>query len=120
MTGEGASAGIADRLPGLVAMALGPALRVGAVERLSGGASRQTWGVRVRDGAGRQHELVLRASDHDDGANAGMAVVTSEKDKSRWDALPGEIDGAKKSIEQRKKDAEPKKDEKKEEKKDGK
>ena len=51
---------LADRLPGLLAPVLGPGLRVGRVEPLSGGASRQTWGVQVHDGDGREHELVLR------------------------------------------------------------
>jgi aminoglycoside phosphotransferase (APT) family kinase protein len=70
MTGRsipGLSPGLADRLasrlPELLAPALGPGLRVGRVESLSGGASRQTWGVRVHGGDGRQHELVLRASE---------------------------------------------------------
>ena len=63
-----------DRLPGLLAPALGPGLRVGQVASLSGGASRQTWGIQVRDGDGRQHELVLRASNHDDDAAAGMEL----------------------------------------------
>jgi aminoglycoside phosphotransferase (APT) family kinase protein len=57
---------LADRLPGLLAPILGPGLRVGRVEPLSGGASRQTWGVEVHGGDGRQHELVLRAGDPDD------------------------------------------------------
>jgi aminoglycoside phosphotransferase (APT) family kinase protein len=70
MTGSG----LATRLPQLLAQHLGSGLRVGQLESLSGGASRQTWGVRVRDGDGRQHELVLRASDHDDGASAGMEL----------------------------------------------
>jgi aminoglycoside phosphotransferase (APT) family kinase protein len=73
MTGAGLSSVLADRLPELLAPILGSGLSVARLESLSGGASRQTWGVQVRDGDGRQHELVLRASDHDD-ANAGMEL----------------------------------------------
>jgi aminoglycoside phosphotransferase (APT) family kinase protein len=70
---------LTDRLPGLLAPALGRGLRVGSVEPLSGGASRQTWGIQVRDGDGRPHELVLRASDAADPTaglegNAGMEL----------------------------------------------
>jgi aminoglycoside phosphotransferase (APT) family kinase protein len=74
MTSPGLSSVLTDRLPGLLAPVLGPGLRVGQVESLSGGASRQTWGIQVRDGDGRQHELVLRASDHEEDANAGMEL----------------------------------------------
>ena len=73
MTGPGLSSVLAERLPELLAPILGSGLSVAQLESLSGGASRQTWGVQVRDGDGRQHELVLRASDHDD-ANAGMEL----------------------------------------------
>ena len=65
---------LATRLPELLAPHLGSGLSVARLESLSGGASRQTWGVRVRDGDGRQHELVLRASDRDDDATAGMEL----------------------------------------------
>jgi aminoglycoside phosphotransferase (APT) family kinase protein len=61
MTGPWLSAELADRLPALLAPVLGPGLRVGRIESLSGGASRQTWGIQVRGGDGREHELVLRA-----------------------------------------------------------
>jgi aminoglycoside phosphotransferase (APT) family kinase protein len=74
MTSPGLSAALADRLPGLLAPVLGPGLRVGQVESLSGGASRPTWGIEVRDGDGRQHEVVLRTSDHDDDATAGLEL----------------------------------------------
>jgi aminoglycoside phosphotransferase (APT) family kinase protein len=57
---------LADRLPDLLAPVLGSGLRVRQVVPLAGGASRQTWGVGVCDGDGRQHELVLRAADPDD------------------------------------------------------
>ena len=57
---------LTDRLPDLLAPVLGSGLRVGRVEPLAGGASRQTWGVQVSGGDGRQHELVLRASDRSD------------------------------------------------------
>jgi aminoglycoside phosphotransferase (APT) family kinase protein len=60
MTSPGLPAVLADRLPQLLAPVLGPGLRVGRVEPLSGGASRQTWGVLVHGGDGRSHELVLR------------------------------------------------------------
>ena len=70
---------LAGRLPDLLAPVLGSGLRVGQVVPLSGGASRQTWGVGVRDGDGRQHELVLRAGDPDDPdagpeLNAGLEI----------------------------------------------
>jgi aminoglycoside phosphotransferase (APT) family kinase protein len=64
---------LADRLPGLLAPVLGAGLSVGRVESLSGGASRLTLGVQVRDGEGGQHELVLRASDRAD-VNACMEL----------------------------------------------
>jgi aminoglycoside phosphotransferase (APT) family kinase protein len=64
---------LADRLPDLLAPDLGSGLRVGQVVPLSGGASRQTWGVGVCDGDGRQHELVLRAGDLDD-PDAGLEL----------------------------------------------
>ena len=51
---------LADRLPQVLVPVLGAGLVVGRVEPLSGGASRQTWGVQVHDGDGRAHELVLR------------------------------------------------------------
>lgn len=51
---------LAGRLPELLAPVLGPGLSVGRVEPLSGGASRQTWGILVHDGDGRARELVLR------------------------------------------------------------
>ncbi len=60
MTGPGLPEVLPDRLPELLAPVLGPGLRVGRVEPLSGGASRQTWGVEVHGGDGRAHELVLR------------------------------------------------------------
>jgi aminoglycoside phosphotransferase (APT) family kinase protein len=64
MTGPGLSPvsedRLADRLPGLLAPVLGPGLSVHRVEPLSGGASRQTWGVLVLGGDGRGRELVLR------------------------------------------------------------
>ena len=64
MTGPDRSPALADRLPELLpellAPALGPGLSVGRVEPLSGGASRQTWGILVHGGDGRSHELVLR------------------------------------------------------------
>jgi aminoglycoside phosphotransferase (APT) family kinase protein len=51
---------LADRLPRVLTPVLGPGLSVGRVEPLSGGASRETWGVLVHDGDGHAHELVLR------------------------------------------------------------
>jgi aminoglycoside phosphotransferase (APT) family kinase protein len=51
---------LAGRLPQVLLPVLGPGLVVGRAEPLSGGASRQTWGVQVHDGDGRAHELVLR------------------------------------------------------------
>ncbi len=60
MTGAGLPEVLADRLPELLAPVLGPGLSVGRVEPLSGGASRQTWGVQVHGGDGRSSELVLR------------------------------------------------------------
>ena len=60
MTGPGLPEVLADRLPGLLAPVLGPGLRVGRVEPLSGGASRQTWGIQVHGGDGHSRELVLR------------------------------------------------------------
>jgi aminoglycoside phosphotransferase (APT) family kinase protein len=67
MTGPGlTSAVLADRLPGLLAPVLGPGLRVGEAAPLSGGASRQTWGILVHGGDGRAYELVLRAGRQDD------------------------------------------------------
>jgi aminoglycoside phosphotransferase (APT) family kinase protein len=79
MTGPGSPEVLADRLPDLLAPVLGSGLRVGQVMPLSGGASRQTWGVGVCDGDGRQHELVLRAGDPGDsddgtGLHAGMEL----------------------------------------------
>jgi aminoglycoside phosphotransferase (APT) family kinase protein len=66
MTGPGLSPGLADRLAGrlpqLLAPVLGPGLSVSRAEPLSGGASRQTWGILVHGGDGRSHELVLRTS----------------------------------------------------------
>ena len=77
MTTPGLSPALADRLagrlPDLLAPALGPGLSVGRVEPLSGGASRQTWGVQVRGGDGRQHELVVRAGDPGD-LHVGMEL----------------------------------------------
>jgi aminoglycoside phosphotransferase (APT) family kinase protein len=77
MTGPGLSsvpaARLAGRLPDLLAPVLGPGLSVGRVEPLSGGASRLTWGVQVRGGDGRQHELVLRAGDPGD-LHVGMEL----------------------------------------------
>jgi aminoglycoside phosphotransferase (APT) family kinase protein len=60
MTGPGLPGLLAGRLPQLLAPVLGPGLRVGRVEPLSGGASRQTWGFQVHGGDGRSRELVLR------------------------------------------------------------
>jgi len=71
---------LADRLPDVLTPVLGPGLSVGRVEPLSGGASRQTWGVQVRDGGGREHELVVRASPDDPavgpdhGADAELSI----------------------------------------------
>jgi aminoglycoside phosphotransferase (APT) family kinase protein len=73
MTGSSLSAALADRLPELLAPVLGSGLSVARLESLSGGASRQTWGVEVRDGDGRQHELVLRAG-APDASDVGMEV----------------------------------------------
>jgi aminoglycoside phosphotransferase (APT) family kinase protein len=81
------AARLADRLPGLLAPALGAGLSVDRVEPLSGGASRQTWGVRVRDGEGRQHELVLRASDRAD-ANAGMELEAASQRAAAAAGMP--------------------------------
>jgi aminoglycoside phosphotransferase (APT) family kinase protein len=60
MTRPGPPEVLPDRLPELLAPVLGAGLFVGRVEPLSGGASRQTWGVQVHGGDGRSHELVLR------------------------------------------------------------
>jgi len=84
VTGPGLSPGpadglaeqLADRLPELLAPVLGAGLSVGPVEPLSGGASRQTWGIRVHDDDGHAHELVLRAgkpSGPDDGLNRDLS-----------------------------------------------
>jgi aminoglycoside phosphotransferase (APT) family kinase protein len=77
MTSPGPSAVLADqlagRLPELLTPVLGPGLSVTRLEPLSGGASRPTWGVQVRDGDGRQHELVLRAGDPGD-LHVGMEL----------------------------------------------
>jgi len=64
---------LADQLPGLLAPVLGGGLIVGQVQSLSGGASRQTWGIQVRDDDGRPHELVLRAGGDGD-ASAGLEL----------------------------------------------
>jgi aminoglycoside phosphotransferase (APT) family kinase protein len=74
MTGLFTADHLATWLPELLAPVLGSGLSVAQLESLSGGASRQTWGVQVRDGDGRQHELVLRATDRDDDATAGMEL----------------------------------------------
>ena len=64
---------LTDRLPGLLAPVLGPGLSVGLVESLAGGASRQTWGIAVRGGDGRIHELVLRTG-APDGLHGGLEL----------------------------------------------
>jgi aminoglycoside phosphotransferase (APT) family kinase protein len=83
MTGDGPTAAIAERLPDVLAPVLGPGLRVAAVAPLSGGASRQTWGVQVHGADGRQHELVLRTgkpgSDTTGGLNAGMELEAASQ-----------------------------------------
>lgn len=76
MSGPGPSPGpadrLADRLPQVLAPVLGPGLSVGRVEPLSGGASRQTWGILVHGGDGRPHELVLRTGRPD--LNVGLEL----------------------------------------------
>jgi aminoglycoside phosphotransferase (APT) family kinase protein len=62
---------LADRLPQVLVPVLGAGLVVGRVEPLSGGASRQTWGVQVHDGGGRAHELVLRTGKPGDPSGPG-------------------------------------------------
>ncbi len=42
-----------------------------------------------------------------DGANSSIVVISDPQDKTRWDALPGEIQAGKERIEQRRKEAEP-------------
>lgn len=49
-----------DDLAARVAAALGDEIRVEGLERLSGGASRETWGFRAVDAEGSVQELVLR------------------------------------------------------------
>jgi aminoglycoside phosphotransferase (APT) family kinase protein len=75
MTGASLPAVLADRLAGrlpqVLVPVLGPGLVVGRVEPLSGGASRQTWGVQVHDGDGRAHELVLRTGKPGDPSGPG-------------------------------------------------
>jgi aminoglycoside phosphotransferase (APT) family kinase protein len=95
MTGAGLSWMPADRLPGLLAPVLGPGLRVGRVESLSGGASRQTWGVQVHGGDGREHELVLRAgkpgdpaSDSSGGLNAGLELEAASQRAAAAAGMP--------------------------------
>jgi aminoglycoside phosphotransferase (APT) family kinase protein len=79
MTGAVLPEVLADRLPGLLAAVLGPDVLVGEAEPLSGGASRQTWGVLVH-GGGRELRLVLRTGRPGDpgtaagGLNAGMEL----------------------------------------------
>jgi aminoglycoside phosphotransferase (APT) family kinase protein len=64
---------LAERLADVLAPVLGPGLRVGRVEPLSGGASRQTWAVQVTVGGGLSRDLVLRASGPGE-PNAGMEL----------------------------------------------
>jgi aminoglycoside phosphotransferase (APT) family kinase protein len=63
---------LADRLPQVLAPVLGAGLSVGRIEPLSGGASRQTWGILVHDGDGSAHELVLRTGRPD--LNGGLEL----------------------------------------------
>jgi aminoglycoside phosphotransferase (APT) family kinase protein len=87
MTGPGLASVLADQLPKVLAPVLGPGLRVGRVEPLSGGASRQTWGIQVHGGDGQTHEFVLRTGrpggsgpgrpaviDNGGGLNAGLEL----------------------------------------------
>ena len=90
MTGPALEAVLADRLPDLLAPVLGSGLRVGQVVPLSGGASRQTWGVGVRDGDGRQHELVLRAGDPRDPGDPGDPAGRHGPDGSGAPGDPGD------------------------------
>jgi aminoglycoside phosphotransferase (APT) family kinase protein len=95
MTGTGQSSAIADRLPELLAPVLGPGLRVGRVEPLSGGASRQIWGFQVHGGDGREHELVLRTGkpgapdgDTSGGLNAGMELEAASQRAAAAAGMP--------------------------------
>jgi aminoglycoside phosphotransferase (APT) family kinase protein len=99
MTGPGAPASLAERLPELLAPVLGPVLgpglRVGRVEPLAGGASRQTWGVRVHGGDGRAHEVVLRTgrpgnpvADPAGGFNAGLELEAASQRTAAAAGMP--------------------------------
>ena len=92
MTGAGLPAVLPARLPGLLAPVLGAGLRVGRVEPLSGGASRQTWGVQVHGGDGREHELVLRTGkpggDGGEGLNAGLELEAASQRAAAAAGMP--------------------------------
>ena len=99
MTGPGAPELLANQLPGLLAPVLGPGLRVGKVEPLSGGASRQTWGIAAHDADGRAHELVVRTGrtgdpggEHGgrpaDGPNAGLELEAAAQRAAAAAGMP--------------------------------
>jgi aminoglycoside phosphotransferase (APT) family kinase protein len=99
MTGPGLPEVLPDRLPRLLAPVLGPGLRVGEVHPLSGGASRQTWGIVVNDGDGRTHELVLRTGRFADpsaepsgrpvgGLNAGLELEAASQRAAAAAGMP--------------------------------
>jgi aminoglycoside phosphotransferase (APT) family kinase protein len=73
---------LADRLPQVLVPVLGTGLVIGRVEPLSGGASRQTWGVQVHDGDGRAHDLVLRTGRPGDPAGDVRGDPDDDRDAS--------------------------------------
>jgi aminoglycoside phosphotransferase (APT) family kinase protein len=93
VTGPDRSAALADRLAErlseLLAPVLGTGLSVGRVEPLSGGASRQTWGVQVHGGDGRAHELVLRTGrPGSTSLNAGMELEAASQRAAATAGMP--------------------------------
>lgn len=97
MTGAVLPEVLADRLPGLLApvlaRVLGPDVLVGEAEPLSGGASRQTWGVLVH-GGGRELRLVLRTGRPGDpgtsagGLNAGLELEAASQRAAAAAGMP--------------------------------
>jgi aminoglycoside phosphotransferase (APT) family kinase protein len=91
MTGPGLAPVLADRLaerlPQVLAPVLGPGLSVGRVEPLSGGASRQTWGILVHGGDGRSHELVLRTGEPCD-SGAGLELEAASQRAAAAAGMP--------------------------------
>jgi aminoglycoside phosphotransferase (APT) family kinase protein len=64
-----------ERLAAAMSRVLGPGIGIEHLERVSGGASRETWLFDAVDSEGERHPLVLR---RDPGANAGQSDRATE------------------------------------------